>query len=50
MKASTKVARVSDIFEGKYTNKRVPYMVLEVMDVESVGNCFQIKLKDIFDD
>ena len=37
---STKYTPVNEIFAGKYTNKRVPLMVLEVVDVDTVGNCF----------
>ena len=49
-KQSKEITSVSDIRAGKFTNQKVPKMALEVIEVEAVGTCFQMKLRDIFEE
>ena len=38
---------ISDLKKGKYNLQKVPNLALEVQSVETVGNCFQVVLKDV---
>ncbi len=44
------IVSIKEVYAGTHNGKKVPKMALEVMEVESVGTCFQLKLRDIFDD
>lgn len=41
---------VSELKQGKYNLKKVPKLALEVLSVETIGNCFQVMLRDVHED
>ena len=38
---------VSQLKEGKFKLEKVPRMAVEVLSVETVGNCFKVMVRDV---
>ena len=47
VKRDKSYVRVKEVKEGKWNLKKVPCLALEVRFVETVGNCFQVLMRDV---